>query len=455
MSASEAPVLLGRICSSWRAISLSTPCLWAKVHIVEPSPPPYMFPDALFDQKVTQRLETTKMWLGRSGQCPLSISLYSASEDGNAADASEVSVQFLQVLVPFASRWQHIHFTTPLSLLLEIISHIDTDMPWLETVAFHHQVHRSLQNIKWGSFKMLRGARISSFYTPGSIFIPERFPLRWNQLTTLTIGGPSWTVLPELTSQETLRVISRCPELRCCKLMVNDPFPEIPGSHLPIVELPFLHTLAVHCVACVAPAVSVLLKRLSLPELRNFTFLASGSHGQDSPALADFFARSTCLESVEINSNTFLKTTFLEGLRSLPPTIQWLQIRDRNNAWGVSPTPLDDDTLAILTSPELCPALQHFSVDHGFSMSDAAILRFITARMLEPQNTLQQVNIEFNRQMTLDIMPSLQPFIEAGLAISLIYQPPFQSQFSPWHGLADAPTLDAPLWFPPPMLPHW
>ncbi|KAJ7134869.1 hypothetical protein C8R44DRAFT_560198, partial [Mycena epipterygia] len=28
MSASEAPVLLGRICSSWRTLSLSTPRLW-------------------------------------------------------------------------------------------------------------------------------------------------------------------------------------------------------------------------------------------------------------------------------------------------------------------------------------------------------------------------------------------------------------------------------------------
>ncbi|KAJ7252136.1 hypothetical protein B0H12DRAFT_964446, partial [Mycena haematopus] len=36
MSASEAPVLLGRICNSWRAISLSAPRLWASLHVVEP-----------------------------------------------------------------------------------------------------------------------------------------------------------------------------------------------------------------------------------------------------------------------------------------------------------------------------------------------------------------------------------------------------------------------------------
>ncbi|KAJ7030116.1 hypothetical protein C8F04DRAFT_918377, partial [Mycena alexandri] len=36
MSAVEAPLLLGRICSAWRAISLSTPRLWARLHIVEP-----------------------------------------------------------------------------------------------------------------------------------------------------------------------------------------------------------------------------------------------------------------------------------------------------------------------------------------------------------------------------------------------------------------------------------
>ncbi|KAJ7732701.1 hypothetical protein B0H16DRAFT_1248183, partial [Mycena metata] len=36
MSATEAPVLLGRICSSWRDISLSRPRLWSRLHIPKP-----------------------------------------------------------------------------------------------------------------------------------------------------------------------------------------------------------------------------------------------------------------------------------------------------------------------------------------------------------------------------------------------------------------------------------
>ncbi|KAJ7892817.1 hypothetical protein B0H14DRAFT_2177112, partial [Mycena olivaceomarginata] len=32
MSAQEAPLLLGRICSAWRTIALSTPRLWASLH---------------------------------------------------------------------------------------------------------------------------------------------------------------------------------------------------------------------------------------------------------------------------------------------------------------------------------------------------------------------------------------------------------------------------------------
>ncbi|KAF8176863.1 hypothetical protein K438DRAFT_1846263 [Mycena galopus ATCC 62051] len=442
MSASEAPVLLGRICSSWRAISLSTPRLWASLHVVEPGTT-----TVSFLQKVAQRLEVTKTWLARSGNCPLSLSLHSVPELGNQEDTSPISKEFLQTLISFAPRWQNIHFATPPSLLLEIVSYLNIDTPWLETVAFHHQSYRALHSC--GPFNMFRGARISSFSIPASIFIPERFPLLWNELTTLTIGGPAWVALPALTSHTMLRVLSGCPQLRCCKLMISDGAPVespilLPTMQRPIVELPFLHTLAVHSVAFVAPTVSILLMRLSLPKMRNFTFLGSS---QDCPALNDFFADLIRLENVDIDTTLFSKTFFLNTLCALPPTVQRLRIRD----YGLPPPRLDDDALVVLASPGICPALQHLSIDSGMNISDAAVVQFITARMRESQPMLKHIKIHFNRQMNLDVVSSIQRFIDAGLLVSLIYNPAFSSQCSPWEGLPDAPLSSwNPPWLPAP-----
>ncbi|KAF8133046.1 hypothetical protein K438DRAFT_1739344 [Mycena galopus ATCC 62051] len=458
MSAAEAPVLLGRICSSWRTISLSTPSLWARLHVVEPLFGPSDPTPASLDQKVERRLEITKTWLGRSGQCPLSISLQSAPEitpeAGTPTVASPNSVQFLQALISFAARWQHIHFTTPPSLLLEIMSYLDTDMPWLETVGFHHQATRPLHSTS-GPWNMLRGVRISSFSIPGSIFMPEKLPLAWNQLTTLTVGGPSWTVSTRMSSEALISVLSLCPELRCCKLMVHDPNPEIAilQQH-PIVDLPFLHTLAIHCIARVTSAVSDLLMRLSLPELRSFTVFGSA---QDCPALGDFFANTIRLETLHIDINIFSKTSFLETLRALPPTLQRLQICDIDYPWGPPQTCLDDDTLTTLMSPGLCPVLRHLSIDHAFSISDEAVFRFISARMQESQTTLKRVDIDFGRQKAVDIIPDLEPFVEMGLAASLVYLPHPPSLYSPWQGLPDAPPVNwnPPSWGPPPTIGNW
>ncbi|KAF8138016.1 hypothetical protein K438DRAFT_1880932 [Mycena galopus ATCC 62051] len=464
MSASEAPVLLGRICSSWRTISLSTPRLWARLHVVEPHHDPTT---TSFEQKVAQRLEITKTWLGRAGQCPLSISLQSApevnveAEDGTSTVPSPNSVQFLQALISFAPRWRHISFTTPSSLLLQIMSYLDIEMPSLETVAFHARTRFLAEGpvdlLDWGPFNMLRGTQLSSVSIPGSMFIPERLPLPWNRLTTLTVGGPSWTVPQRMTSDALLCVLSRCPELRCCKLTLRDTSTETPILQHPIVELPFLHTFTIHCVASAAPAVEGFLKRLSVPELRDFALFGSM---QDSPPLVDFFAGLLRLDRVDVDFNLFLKPTFLETLNGLPPTIQRLTIRQFDDMWGPpGPGCLDDDAVGVLTSPGVCPALQHLSITHGSLISEEAVLRFITARMLASPLMLKRVNIHFNRQRMLDIMPDLQAFIGMGLDVTLTHLPTFpSSQFSPWNGLADAPppSWNPGGWGPPPIAqPHW
>ncbi|KAJ7162289.1 hypothetical protein C8R46DRAFT_1104129, partial [Mycena filopes] len=75
MSASEAPVLLGRICSPWRTISLATPRLWSSLHITHPSTEQdSSVPASVVAETTALRLTVAQTWLRRSGQCPLSIS---------------------------------------------------------------------------------------------------------------------------------------------------------------------------------------------------------------------------------------------------------------------------------------------------------------------------------------------------------------------------------------------
>ncbi|KAF7334830.1 hypothetical protein MSAN_02369700 [Mycena sanguinolenta] len=452
MSASEAPVLLGRVCSSWRAISLSTPRLWSSLHVVEPLWSPDDPTSTLLENKVARRLEITHTWLGRSGQCPLSISLQSGPAPHSPSDSSApltTSIQFVETLISFAPRWQHIQFTAPLSLLVEVMSHFDAEVPLLETVAFYYRQGYNSALSTWGPFNMLRGARISSLSIPAAILLSVNLPLQWSQLTTLTVGGPRHSVPPTMTSDALLRVISKCPELRCCKLMVRDPDTniEMPFSEHSIIELPFLHTLAIHCVARVAPTVSNLLMRLSLPKLRDFTIFGSA---QDSPALGNFFARLAGLESLRIDINIFLRTSLLETLHTLPPSIRqlWISCVD---PWGGQQTGFDEILAVLTTFPELCPMLQHFCSDSGSDLSDRAVLQFITARMQESSPALNRVDIVFGREMVVDIMPDLRAFIEMGLAVSLIYLPPQPPQDSPWIGLPDAPVVN---WNPPPW-PVW
>jgi hypothetical protein len=93
---------------------------------------------ALFEKRHTQRLETMKDWLGRSGNCPLSISLEGALYFGGVDPCL-----FLQALIPFASRWQTINFTAQAPRLTEALSHLtENDMPILQDlVIYERTVH--------------------------------------------------------------------------------------------------------------------------------------------------------------------------------------------------------------------------------------------------------------------------------------------------------------------------
>ncbi|KAJ6581781.1 hypothetical protein B0H19DRAFT_1116461 [Mycena capillaripes] len=382
------------------------------------------------------------MWLGRSGQCPLSISLQSGPENYSPpvtpSTVEPRSGEFLQALVPFAPRWQNISFT----LMLEDMVHLShTDMPMLERVVLRFRHRFPPLPVQWELFDMLQGPRLSSFSTSGNSFIPEKIPLRWHQLTDLTVDGVAWH--SSMGSETVLQTLSWCPELRSCRLAVNDNLSQ--DTHLvSMVELPFLHTLELDFGSAIS-TLPILLDRLSLPELKTFSLHGLGG-SPSSFSLTPFFASCTRLEHVNIGTSTFKfsRSCLLDSLRNLPSSLRRLDIMDFPHVGpGIAPPCLDDEALTVLLP--CCPALEYLHIRYCDMISDAAFLKFITERMTgEFRAALKDVYVQFNRAMTLDILPSLAPFIETGINISVNYTPaqPSITPFSPWQGLGDGPQFN-------------
>ncbi|KAK7025073.1 hypothetical protein R3P38DRAFT_3396062 [Favolaschia claudopus] len=402
MNASEAPVLLGRICSSWRAVSLTTPRLWAKLHIVEPRH------DAV-NAKVIQRLNTMKTWLGRSGQCPLSISLH--SENFNEAPSFPHAEQagmsapppksLLNELISFVGRWKHVKFVAPRAAFQVLAQLTVTDVPILESVNFSlpNIIHPDVpdRNTDWTRYGIFNGPCVSSFSSSAYDF-NDSMPLRWHLLTELS----------SLDDEKAWQTLYRCPQLRICEL-----------SHPP-VELVYLHSLRLES----SDMDSLLLTRLIVPNLRKF-FLAS------------------CISHLD------------------KATMHHLALRDYEYAVTLgSPFPFDDDILAMFAlereSQCCCPSLQTLTIQAAHAISDRALQQFVVSRMTmagtDAPPSLKRIRVQFHRPMELNIMAGLEPFMDAGLEIETRYMAPLPT-FSPWTGLPDAPY---PAWMPPGIYPaHW
>ncbi|KAJ7613529.1 hypothetical protein FB45DRAFT_1112136 [Roridomyces roridus] len=450
MSATEAPVLLGRICSSWRAISLSTPRLWSKLHIAEPrngnqrSEP----------EKWAQRLATAEQWLARSGACALSISLECFTAE--SAAITTISRLFTHILIPLASRWRAVHFSIPFPAIQLLSNLTENDVPLLQdiSIAHHAAAHPGILSfVPPVDMRIFRGLGITraSFQGP-AVNRATEFPLRWNQLTALYLQTPvpHMREFHALSSKSAREILSRCPSLRVCSIHLRDEEDISLPATGSAIECPHLHTLELLSSLPGDAAYTMrqfFTQGISLPRLLRFRlngFVITPI--DDHPVyLAPFLASAPRLESLRITPYHLTQDTLVALIRGIP-TLKQLYLVDGSDLLddrfldGITPTDSDDCCRELR---DLVLSQCHFS--------DAAVLRFINAKMsVGSGHQLECFEANFQRPIgELDMYAELQLHIDAGLSLRLGYQVPIvglqRESFSPWQALERNPWAMDPL----------
>lgn len=445
MNVKEAPMLIGRVCSTWRQISLATPQLWCGLHLHAGSSLTSHGQQAqlqLYGDAVTA-------WLSRSGNLPLSIS-FTDVECWGVPDDEAQKPYLLDALIVFSHRWKHINLRIP-NLYCRRFSHLtEADVPLLETAAFEiTQVHPELIST---SLSFLRSKSLHTAAIYNSASIASAFPFCWENLTKIFVGS-SFTESGRLMLYQAVNILRACSRLIACALEID--FAHITGpvaSPTATIRLLHLETLRVtiswignNIIPAFSQTVGSFFSTIESPQLRRLDL--TGARQFRHIDLMPFFERhSLRIEGVTFDTGEDQTLELVQGL-SLIALCKHLHIDESYgpDGWGspnIKPATLNEAFLLRLTSPPfssqqyLCPRLE--DVDFRFSytsdITDEAILRFILARTsLAPEGVsyLKRAHFTFARLAKIDILPELQHVIDEGLALRLNYE----ATADDWGGL--------------------
>ncbi|KAJ7616850.1 hypothetical protein DFH06DRAFT_947875, partial [Mycena polygramma] len=169
MSTKDAPLLLTRICKSWRILALSTPALWASLHI----PLEY-----ILDMIGVQRpLE----WLERSGRAPFSLTVIGARTMNHWEEYEHEGVdEAFQMLSGCADRWRSIELSFEMTEGLSRLA--DVYPPTLRAVKIRGPEAEVL-GLKMFTTPSLREVTLKIFRDFDGLI--SQLPLTWNNLTHL------------------------------------------------------------------------------------------------------------------------------------------------------------------------------------------------------------------------------------------------------------------------------
>ncbi|KAK7050306.1 F-box domain-containing protein [Favolaschia claudopus] len=289
------PLVLCQICRSWRAVALSTPPLWRAMKA------DLWSGDS--DSKISKQLELFKLYLKRSGSCPLSVNLSHARKVTH-----RLVPQFLRALAAHTTRWEHIDLLMPFEYMYLFLGR---DMPLLRSLTFGPSNYPHGRGLPRLSTLFDSAPQLTHLILTHNFF-KRVFGMPFAQLTHIEADclyvGECVEILREAPLLE-VATFRMCQDID--QFAVLDPLR--PAS---LIQHHCLHHLAVGSYhdAIEPPNLRGFLECFALPALR---YLHIHERCISLPSLSDFIARSKCdLGRLHIAGATLTETVVRE---QLPP----------------------------------------------------------------------------------------------------------------------------------------
>ncbi|KAJ7090314.1 hypothetical protein B0H15DRAFT_258869 [Mycena belliarum] len=443
MHASEAPVLLGRVCSGWRRIAFATPELWASVHVVCP---PMDYAESASAPTRIQR-QAMEAWLTRSGACPLSISIWVSREAGLGGAAVAAASPYVETILPLSRRWRHIELRVPTDSLDSFHYLQGSDVPLLHTLAITNG--GSLARDDWsGNLLFLQHApqlRSLSLTHEGNVNLP---PVPWAQITTLSLS-PTQEFFG-LDTAMSLSILAQCTNLHTCILHLppSDQAHSLPSR---VFTLPHLCVLSLR--ATNFPSTDCMLvdifDSLILPALRTIEIEDRNGDLHIFPAFARLLSRTPCnlqklkLVDITATADDLICLLALQSVNSLRELI----IHDRGRDWrDEGGYMLSDALVRAITVDKAdtsvpCPNLTSLKFAQCQDISDDVLLNFLKSRSRPPGGVarLRSAEISLDRAIEFesDLDVAVQQLGKDGLTVIIRHEDDaWDVRVSPWEGIS-------------------
>lgn len=249
----RAPLLLGSVCRSWRALSLAIPRLWTTLYLRLPTSGPFV-----------KQQEILQAWLERSRPFPISLWLW------NDFLTDDIPVSFLrkltETLAENSDRWKAIFIHFPA---------YDPDWEYFDALVRCHfpnleELEISPQFTPWAPFNPEQMPRLRELQVPAGAMPDSHRTLPWTQLTHLTLrGGYRTTDVSEL-----LQILSCAPLLSYLHVEISQYRAEGKWDDTQDrITMPCLNTLVLVTITNHEECINHFTDALVLPHLRDFQLL--------------------------------------------------------------------------------------------------------------------------------------------------------------------------------------